>query len=194
MGKMILLLGGVRSGKSTYAEQLAREIGGGDVLYVATAEAKDDEMRERARAHQSRRPATWRTLEAPGEVGAGIRREAGGARAVLVDCVTVLAANILMEMTGPYNADAFAEPHEPFNPAIEAGVMREVEEIAACARELDTTLIVVSNEVGMGVVPPYELGRAYRDLLGRANQALARDADRVILMVAGIPMTIKGGA
>lgn len=191
MGKLVLLLGGARSGKSTYAEKLAAEIGGDDVLYVATAEVKDEEMAERARKHRASRPASWRTLEAPRGIGAALPSAAEGARAVIVDCITVLTANVLVAATGDYE-DAFDEPQDTYNPAIEAALLEEIEALAAAARALPATTIVVSNEVGMGVVPPYELGRAYRDLLGRANQTLARHADEVYLLVAGIPMAIKG--
>lgn len=193
MGKLILVLGGARSGKSTYAETRARELGGDAVLYVATAEAKDEEMRERARKHQAQRPASWRTLEAPRHVGERIRATLRDERVVLLDCVAVLSANVLIELTGPYDQDAFAEPKDPFNPAIEQAIQAEVTALIAAVDAFEGTLIIVSNEVGLGVVPPYELGRIYRDLLGRANQTLARRADEVYLLVAGIPMTVKGG-
>ena len=194
MGKLTLVLGGARSGKSTFAEQRALEIGGGHVLYVATAEAKDDEMRQRAGKHRRKRPVAWQTLEAPQDVGAAIRQSSPDARAILIDCLTVLVANRLVAATGKYE-DPFDDPeHDPFDPAIEAEIVREVEAIAACARDLPAEVIVVSNEVGMGVVPPYELGRAYRDALGRANQVMARHADEVYLLVAGIPITVKGGS
>jgi adenosylcobinamide kinase/adenosylcobinamide-phosphate guanylyltransferase len=191
MGKLILLLGGARSGKSTYAEKLAAEIGGDDVLYVATAEVKDEEMAERARKHRASRPASWRTLEAPRGIGAALPAAAEGARAVIVDCITVLSSNVLVAATGDYE-DAFAEPKDPHNPAIEAALLAEIEALIAAAQALPVTTIIVSNEAGMGVVPPYELGRVWRDMLGRANQVLAHHADEVYLLVAGIPMTIKG--
>lgn len=190
MGKIILLTGGVRSGKSTHAEELARDIGGDDVLFVATAEAFDEEMAERARKHQASRPAAWRTLESPRAIGAGIRAEAKGARAIIVDCLTVLTATVFYQMTGPYD-DPFDEPKDPFNPAIEAALVEEVEGILAAVRSVPGDLIIVTNEVGLGVVPPYTSGRAYRDLLGRANQIAARAADEVILMVSGIPVKVK---
>lgn len=191
MGKLTLVLGGARSGKSSYAEQLVRESGGDQVLYVATARAGDDEMRERVRKHQQSRPAAWRTLEAPENIGSAVMASAGDAKAILIDCLTVLVANYLLAVAGPED-DPFGEPSaDPFQVAIEERVKAEVESIAACARQLTADVVVVSNEVGMGVVPPYDLGRAYRDLLGRANQIMARHADEVYLLVAGIPMRIK---
>jgi adenosylcobinamide kinase/adenosylcobinamide-phosphate guanylyltransferase len=180
MGKLILILGGARSGKSTFAQGLAGELGGERVLYVATAEAEDEEMRRRIERHRRERPAGWGTLEARRNVGQAIQEGYGDAKAVLVDCLTVLVSNRLLAFE-----DAFA-------PEVEAAVMTEVEELAACAQIVPGSFIVVSNEVGMGVVPPYPLGRAYRDLLGKANQVLARRADEVYLLVAGLPLTLKG--
>lgn len=191
MGRLILVLGGVRSGKSTYAEEKAREIGGDDVLYVATAQAGDDEMHLRVEQHRSSRPDPWHTIEAPQDVGSTIRQVTGDRQAILVDCLTFLVANRLLAVSGP-EEDPFGDPSsDPFDETIEAGVLEEVEDLAFCAQEINGSMIVVSNEVGMGVVPAYDLGRAYRDLLGWANQQLAKYADEVYLLVAGIPMRIK---
>jgi adenosylcobinamide kinase/adenosylcobinamide-phosphate guanylyltransferase len=184
MGRLILVLGGARSGKSTFAQRRAGELGGEQVLFVATAGAGDEEMRQRIEKHRRERPAGWQTLEAPQDVGRAIAAAQGGAGAakvVLVDCLTLLVANRL------------GSAEDPFAPEVEAGVADEVQQLAACAERLAGDLIVVSNEVGMGLVPPYPLGRAYRDLLGQANQALAQKADEVYLLVAGIPLAIKGG-
>jgi len=191
MGKLILILGGARSGKSSYAERLVRESGGDQVLYVATARAGDDEMRERVIKHQQSRPAAWRTLEAEENIGAAILASADDAKAILVDCLTVLVANCLLAVAGPEDDPFDAPSDDPFQKGIEERVKTEVEGIVGCARQLDADIVVVSNEVGMGVVPPYELGRAYRDLLGRANQIMAHHADEVFLLVAGIPMKVK---
>lgn len=188
----MLVLGGARSGKSTFAEERARELGGDAVLYVATAIITDDEMAERVERHRRSRPAGWRTLEAQRDAGQKIREAAGDARVVLLDCLSVLVANRMVEATGDYD-DPFADPErDPLDPALEEKVQAEAEALIACVRDLDLTLIAVSNEVGMGIVPPYELGRAYRDVLGRANQTLARHADDVYLLVAGVAMPIKG--
>jgi len=180
MGRLILVLGGARSGKSAFAQRLARERGGDRVLFVATAAPGDEEMRQRIEKHQRERPAGWRTLEVQRDVGSAIREHAGDAAAIVVDCLTVLVSNLL------------AEVEDPFATEVEAEVTAEVEGLTACATQLPGPLIVVSNEVGLGLVPPYPLGRAYRDLLGQANQILARQADEVYLMVAGIPVKIKG--
>ena len=180
MGQLILVLGGARSGKSGFAQQLARELGGDQVLFVATAEAGDEEMQQRIEKHRHERPADWRTLEVQRDVSQAILDQLDGSRVILVDCLSLLVANLLLDV------------QDPFSAGLEAQVVAEVERLVSCAKRLDGHLVVVSNEVGLGLVPPYPLGRAYRDLLGRANQVLARNADRVYMLLAGIPMPIKG--
>ena len=183
--ELILILGGARSGKSTYAENLALELGGPSVLYVATAEALDEEMRERIAAHRLARPQGWETLEAPSLTAAWTSDAAAGAlvrnaHVVLLDCMTLLASNAVLSA----GDDASSEEGE-------AAVARETDALLAAYQGGTASWIVVSNEVGMGLVPPYPLGRVYRDALGRANQRLARAADRVVLMVAGLPLVLK---
>ena len=191
MGKLTLILGGARSGKSTFAEQRAKELGGENVLYVATSETKDEEMEERVEKHRAERPSAWGTVEAPRNVAQAIRGAGSEANVILLDCMTFLVANHLMDAAAPED-DPFDDPSaDPFDAQIEADVVAEVEALVAYVQETDVELLVVSNEVGLGVVPPYELGRAYRDILGRANQILARHADEVQLLVAGIPMRVK---
>jgi len=179
---LILVLGGARSGKSDYAQELAERISSSAVLFVATAEARDPEMERRIENHQRARPPHWHTLEAPRGVGRAILdvvREREGIDAALIDCLTVLTSNLLMDAE-----DVFADQ-------IEQALMEEVQDIIMCAEQLPIPVIVVSNEVGSGLVPPYPLGHAYRDLLGRANRALAHAADQVVLLIAGIPQTLK---
>lgn len=180
MGKSLtLVLGGARSGKSTYAEQLASR--GEQVLYVATAEAWDEEMRLRIANHRAQRPLHWRTLEAPRELGSAIVAAlTAETDVVLLDCMTLLANNIIVALPEPVNE-------------LEAStaLMDEVNALFDAYQESTADWIIVSNEVGLGIVPAYRLGRVYRDALGRANQRLAAQADRVILMVAGLPMTVK---
>jgi len=178
--ELILILGGARSGKSTHAEKLALELGGPDVLYIATAQAFDDEMRARIAAHRAQRPAGWRTLESPSLISAPLAEAIGPARVVLLDCLTLLASNAVLALGD-----------EPTARTAEAAVDAEVAALLAAYRAGGATWIVVSNEVGLGLVPPYPLGRAYRDALGRANQRLAAAADRVLFMVAGLPLTVK---
>ncbi len=178
--QFILILGGARSGKSAYAQKLALELGGPDVLYIATAQAFDEEMRARIAAHRAERPTGWHTLEAPSLIAAPVTEAIGGARVVLLDCVTLLASNAVLALG-----------EEPLAQAAEAAMDVEVSALLAAYRESNATWIVVSNEVGLGLVPPYPLGRAYRDALGRANQRLAAAADRVLFMVAGLPLPLK---
>ncbi len=178
--ELILILGGARSGKSTYAEQLAATRGGPSVLYVATAEAWDDEMRTRIAAHRAERPAGWQTLEAPRQVGQQIAAVTTPHAVVLVDCLTLLTSNVILAAGDDVDAAT-----------AEAAVTSEVAELLAAYRSSTATWILVSNEVGLGLVPPYPLGRVYRDALGRADQQLAAAADHVLLMVAGLPLTVK---
>jgi len=180
---LTLILGGARSGKSHYAEQLAAQLGDDSVLYVATAQPFDDEMKARIAQHQAERPSSWSTVEAPRQVGTAIMDHYAATttpeKVVLLDCLTVLTSNLLL----PFE--------DPFDPAVEETVNYEVDSLIQCIKSVETNFIIVSNEVGLGLVPPYPLGRAYRDLLGRSNQRLAQLADRVLFMVAGLPMVVK---
>ena len=180
MHELILILGGARSGKSTFAQNLALERGGPEVLYIATAEALDDEMRDRIATHRAERPAGWRTLEAPRQVAARVGAAATGARVVLLDCLTLLVSNLILA-------------HDEKAPAavVEAAVQAEVQALLAAAAATAATWIVVSNEVGLGLVPPSALGRLYRDVLGRTNQLVAQRADQVQFLVAGLPLRVK---
>lgn len=178
---LILLLGGVRSGKSSTAERMAHEIGGESVLYVATAQAFDDEMRERIIAHQEQRPRGWQTLEAPDHVADRLR-SATLPKVILLDCITLLASNALLSLPDPETCSQ----HDANN-----AVLSEIDALIDLQKSSAGTWIVVSNEVGMGVVPPYRLGRLYRDALGAANQRLALAADEVYLLVAGLPWKLK---
>lgn len=184
MKKFSLFLGGARSGKSSLAEKIAAEEGGDDVLYLATAEAGDEEMADRIARHQAARPETWRTLEAPTGVGPALKRAWQGEKVILLDCITLLVTNLLPGGVGFEQVSVQVEEYERV-------VMAEIEALLEAADEIDAHFLVVSNEVGMGLVPPYELGRAYRDILGRVNRVLAEAADQVFFLVAGIPMQIK---
>jgi adenosylcobinamide kinase/adenosylcobinamide-phosphate guanylyltransferase len=180
MGKrLIFLLGGARSGKSAYAENWARERGG-QVLFVATAQVFDDEMHERIAAHRAARPAEWKTLEAPLNVGAAIQAQGDVYDTVIVDCLTLLASNALLKL-----------PEDCTQAQADAGVLTEVAALLNAYHQSPAVWLIVSNEVGMGIVPPYRLGRLYRDALGRANQRIARQADETLLLVAGLPWQLK---
>jgi adenosylcobinamide kinase/adenosylcobinamide-phosphate guanylyltransferase len=181
MGELTLILGGARSGKSAYAEQAGRE-SNQPVLFIATAQALDGEMRERIARHRAARPSEWRTLEAPVKVGSILVSEKSRLQAnvIILDCVTLLVSNILTAL--PENA--------PFEQGMQ-NVQAEIEALLEAQVKIGGRWLMVSNEVGLGVVPPYPLGRMYRDALGWANQRLARAAHKVIFMAAGIPMVIK---
>jgi adenosyl cobinamide kinase/adenosyl cobinamide phosphate guanylyltransferase len=160
---MVLLLGGARSGKSAMAARLASD-SRLTVTFIATAVAGDDEMAERIRAHRANRPATWKTLEAPLDL-VGAIRSAGAGDFVVVDCLTLWVSNLLGEGAGSADVDAAAE------------------EAVAALRSRDS--VVVTNEVGLGIVPVNDLARSFRDVLGSVNSRFAASADRAVLMVAG---------
>lgn len=171
-----LILGGARSGKSTYALELVA--GREDVVFFATAQAWDEEMRERIVRHQAERPLSWRTIEAATGVGDAISKAGVSKNSVIVvDCVTMLASNVLMAV-GEEDSEGY-----------ERALREEVEDLVEACAGCD--LVLVSNEVGLGIVPAYRSGRMYRDGLGRVNQHLAKQADSVIFMVSGLPLTLK---
>jgi adenosylcobinamide kinase/adenosylcobinamide-phosphate guanylyltransferase len=181
---LVLVTGGARAGKSTFAAQLAHQLGGDqDVCYLATAEPGDDEMRARIAAHRAARPAGWRTLEVPRGLDSALRSLTLPAHpsVVLLDCLTLLVSNVLLAQADP------SEAGEEAWPAVEA----EVNDLLRFAAQPAVTTIVVTNEVGLGIVPANRLARVYRDLLGQANQRLAAAAAFVYLVVSGIPLEIK---
>ncbi|HEX5942323.1 MAG TPA: bifunctional adenosylcobinamide kinase/adenosylcobinamide-phosphate guanylyltransferase [Anaerolineales bacterium] len=174
-----LILGGARSGKSTYAQSLA-EGTGKPVTFLATAQALDEEMSARIQKHRAERPAGWVTLESPSDLAARVPHIKSDV--VLLDCVTLLVSNLLMRFVKEDLVD-----EAPFIQAVK----KEMEDLIAAIHEQNQEWFIVSNELGLGLVPPYQMGRVYRDALGWANQCLAREADTVLFMVAGIPMVVK---
>jgi adenosylcobinamide kinase/adenosylcobinamide-phosphate guanylyltransferase len=178
MGTLVLILGGARSGKSSYAQSLA-EATGQFVTFIATAQALDEEMSARIQKHRAERPANWETLEIPFEIASRVQVKSN---IVILDCVTLLISNLLMQFVKNDIVD-----EAPYL----AAVQKEINGLISLLRSSDQDWLIISNEVGMGLVPPYQMGRVYRDAIGWANQRLAREADKVIFMVAGIPTTIK---
>jgi adenosylcobinamide kinase/adenosylcobinamide-phosphate guanylyltransferase len=172
MKSITLILGGARSGKSRYAQQLAAAFK--KVTVIATARPGDEEMRRKIDNHRAERPPSWRTVEVPLDLPGAFRNDGGKSDVLLIDCLTVYLANLLGTKEG--KAQRFQ------------GRLKEICEALQSAKP---SVIVVSNEVGSGIVPAYRSGRIYRDLLGLFNQEVARIADRVIFMVAGLPLTIK---
>lgn len=150
------------------------------MLFVATAEAGDEEMRQRIEKHKEGRPATWDTLEATTSIGSQISQKMGGAQVVMVDCMALLVNNLF----GQYN-------HQTDASLIEKKVADEIDGLIECIKHADATFIIVTNEIGLGLVPTNRMGRLYRDLLGKVNQRLAKVAEEVYLMVAGLPVQIK---
>jgi adenosylcobinamide kinase/adenosylcobinamide-phosphate guanylyltransferase len=179
MIKSTLVTGGARSGKSRYAQETALKIGE-EVLFVATAEAGDDEMTRRIDFHRQSRPESWKTLEVTTHVGNSILEKLGTARAVIIDDITLLVNNIFEQFTSE-------TPPEP----VEKAVAAEIEELIKCIQHSETRFIIVTNEVGLGIIPADRVSRLYRDLLGKANQILAKQVDEVLLMVSGIPVKVK---
>jgi adenosylcobinamide kinase/adenosylcobinamide-phosphate guanylyltransferase len=177
--RLIFLLGGARSGKSRYAAEWGSEQGQ-NVLFVATAQALDDEMRDKIALHQSERPAGWHTLEAPLNVGDAIQHTLADHDTVIVDCLTLLASNVLLSL-----------PEDCSQSDANGRVLGEIEGLLRTYERSQATWLIVSNEVGMGVVPPTRLGRLFRDALGSANQRVALAADEVLLFVAGLPWKLK---
>lgn len=173
-GELILVIGGARSGKSAFAEKWARARGNA-VLFVATAEAYDEEMAERIAKHRAQRPAQWQTLEAPRGVAHALHSIAAPPKTIVLDCLTLWTSNELL--AAAENARMNLE--------------RELDAIMEWQRAKNVDLLIVSNEVGLGIVPDNALARAYRDLLGSLNQRLAQAADKVYWMVAGLPIEIK---
>jgi len=181
--RCILIIGGAGSGKSHFAQELAPKLGE-VVLFVATAVAGDEEMRQRIEEHKRKRSAVWSTLEVTTQVGSQIEEKIGDAQVVIVDCITLLVNNIFSQYSDQTGEQIDA-------PLIEKRLIAEVGELIECINRLDASFIIVTNEVGLGLVPANRLGRLYRDLLAKANRMLAQAADEVYLMAAGLPVPIK---
>ena len=178
MSELWLVTGGARSGKSRFAERLAAGTGR-PVVYLATMEPLDDELHDRVARHRDRRPAGWRTVEAPLDPVTALR-DIEPAACVLLDCISLWVSNRLLLEAGEGEA-----PGARVLDALDAMLCHEAEDLAAAAAERDAETVVVTNEVGAGLVPDNALGRAYRDLLGRVNQRLSARASRAWLLVAG---------
>jgi adenosylcobinamide kinase/adenosylcobinamide-phosphate guanylyltransferase len=169
MAKLVLVTGGARSGKSRFAEARVAELApGGPWRYVATAEALDDEMRARIARHQARRGPAWSTVEAPRDPAGAF-----GPACVLVDCLTLFVSNLML---GERSDDE---------------VLAACTALAQAARRASMPVVIVTNEVGWGIVPENPLARRFRDLQGWANQVVAKEADEVVLVAAGLPLRLK---
>lgn len=176
--ELIFITGGARSGKSAWAERIASERAS-PVVYLATAEARDEEMAARIARHREQRPAAWTTVEAARGLAEALRPHLLPGGTILFDCLTLLASNIL-------TAEPFPEETEA-----EAALWAELKALEDVCAAAGAALIVVSNELGQGLVPMEPLGRRYRDVVGRANQRLAARADRAWLVVSGYALDLK---
>ena len=172
MGHLLLVTGGTRSGKSRYAVERAKTWGP-RVLYVATCQPVDDEMRERVRRHQAERPVTWRPVDPGAEIVTAIQEHGAKADGILLDCLTLYVSSLLMSGSGEFE------------------VMQQVETLCMALRDISRPAVMVTNEVGWGVVPETSLGRLFRDAAGCANQVAARHAQEVVMLVCGLPVVIK---
>lgn len=179
MAKVLFILGGARSGKSRFAQQVAEQIAGADVTFIATAAAGDEEMLQRIAAHQRQRPRAWRTCEQPRDLSVALR-ENRSCRCIVIDCLTLLVSNVML-----------AAGTEAGDPGVQKAVENEIDALLQSCRGVAGTVIIVSSEVGGGVVPETRLGREFRDLLGRANQAVAAAATKVYYMIAGLAVEVK---
>ena len=166
--RLTLILGGARSGKSRHAERLVEAAGGG--VYVATAEPGDAEMRARILAHRARRGPQWRTIEAPRDLETALLEAGAAGRPVLVDCLTLWLSNLILAGREPADGSAA---------------------LFACLPRVTAPVLLVANEVGLGIVPDNDLARRFRDAAGRLNQDIAAIADRVLFVAAGLPLTLK---
>lgn len=181
---LTLIIGGARSGKSELAQRLAVS-SGRPVVFVATMQPLDDEVRSRITTHRAARPAEWRTIEEPLDLPAALESIANG-RVVVIDCLTLWTSNMLMSDLG----EAVDTPADKIEAAVSHAVERAAGLATWCAR-YEGDVIVVSNEVGLGVVPPYPLGRAFRDALGATNASFATEADRVLQCTAGMVLDLR---
>lgn len=182
--KLILITGGARSGKSAFAEQLAEQLGK-PITYIATAQILDNEMQERVRIHKERRAEYWLTREAPFDTAAQLTEAGNSTPVILIDCLTLFVTNHLL------NEFAVDDMTKNDQRPRKAKVLAAVEKLVQAAEAVPAHVIVVTNEVGLGIVPDNALSRMFRDVAGLANQRLAAAADEVYLIVSGLPIQIK---
>lgn len=185
MSRLILVTGGARSGKSTFAEETAKQCGQ-NVLYVATSKPIDDEMIQRIAKHRERRPSEWETLEEYKDLDLAIAKHLDGKDAVLLDCITIMVTNLMLEKN--YDWDSLTRDAVE---QIESSIQHQIERLISLSKMSEATFILVTNEIGLGIVPATALSRDFRDIAGRMNQIIARAANEVYFCVSGIPMKIK---
>ncbi len=186
MGKVIFITGGARSGKSTFAEKKVQEFGE-NIIYVATAIPFDDGMKDRIQKHKDSRPSTWQTIEAYKDFEMHFDSEdVKSSDGIIFDCITVMVTNLMMEPKVDFEMVDMQFVNE-----LENRIQNEVERLLKVVRANQFNIVIVSNEVGLGLVPFYKMGNFLRDIAGRINQKIAAEADEVYFTVSGIPMKIK---
>lgn len=183
--KITFVTGGARSGKSSFAEKMAANLG--DTIYIATAQVLDEEMSYRIKLHKQRRPASWKTFEETKYISKVLEdiktdKSLANFKCVLIDCLALLVSNWLLQEDID-NVDTWEH--------LRSSLLEEIDFVLDNAKNIRQDVIIVSNEVGLGVVPEYPLGRFYRDLLGEVNQKVVKGSDNVYFMVSGIPVKIK---
>jgi adenosylcobinamide kinase / adenosylcobinamide-phosphate guanylyltransferase len=196
MGKLCLITGGARSGKSTFAEKLARDLEE-SVLYIATSIVFDDEMKDRVRKHRQQRPSNWETFEGYKNLAPVVLQANNNHIGILLDCATIMMTNLLFDMLGTTfdNIEDAANITEIISneklAEVEAKILEEFKNFIDAVEQTEITAMVVTNEIGFGVVPETVLGRIFRDISGRVNQYIASRANEVYLVVCGIELKIK---
>lgn len=183
--RIVLVTGGARSGKSKFAEELALKRS--RVLYVATAIAFDDEMCARIRIHQTRRPSEWGTLEAYKDLDRQLEALKDSFDCILLDCLTVMTTNLIFD-DPTFDIDAITEGQKD---KLQSAILKQVEKLCTWLKQNHKTGILVTNEVGMGIVPENRLARYFRDVAGRVNQLAAAEADEAWLVCCGLPLKLK---
>lgn len=192
LSKMIMVTGGARSGKSSYAEAIAKSIGK-NIIYIATAKRTDDEMITRIKKHIEQRPSNWLTIEAYRGFDTILPKCVNGMDAILLDCMTIMTTNLMLDCPEVYDCtltqwdDLTMEQVQE----VENNIHKEVQALINFAKSSELSFVFVTNEVGLGLVPEYKMGRDFRDISGRVNQILAKACDEVYFCVSGIPMRIK---
>lgn len=185
-----LVTGGARSGKSRYAQEAAEAVEG-PLCFVATAQAFDADMAARIHRHRLDRGPRWRTIEEPAALAPCVREFPADATAVTVDCLTLWISNLLCAPEAAPDAAAHLTADHAAAAAADEAIQARIDELAAALAAVTVPTWVVTNEVGLGLVPADPLSRRYRDLLGRANQRVAAVSGRVTLLVAGLPLRVR---
>lgn len=183
---LTLVTGGARSGKSSFGEAILKDIDG-EVLYIATAQAFDDEMKDRIKKHQLGRPSNWTTLEGYKNLSGKIQPYKGKIAGIFLDCITIMITNLMLEESYDWDKISPKTVDE-----IEKKVLKEIQDLIKVTKELEIPAVFVTNEIGMGIVPENKISRIFRDIAGRMNQFIGREADTVYLVVCGVPIKIKG--